>query len=267
MKALFSHIENPFAIYPSNHYLEFTALANYFAKKQGFETIFFGDEKSLKNFKNIEFNYTERLSTDRLRKFPECFWAAGKLLAIDSMNEPCIHIDNDLFLTKPIPENFLKNDIVCFHDEKFAMNNAALQLEKLQELFHIKPKEAEGFPSISYNCGIMGGQDLQTIKKSINIIFDFITYYALHIDSINLKYINNPNVKTFFYPPVLIEQIWFYQVIKSFGKEITPLIHINNWDENFKKVTMETGYLHLMGQKKFFKEHVKKTLLNKNIKY
>ena len=263
MKALFSHINNPFSEHPTNEYLELTALANYFAQKQGFETIFFGDENALKNFKKIEFDETYRLPTKILEDFPKCFWAAGKLLALSLMSEPCIHIDNDLFLTKPVPENFLKNDIYCFHDEHFAIEG----LSKMQNLFKIRPKETLGHEIMSYNCGIMGGQDIKTITKSIDIIFDYISDNANYIDLVNLSYNEIPEYDYFFYTPVLIEQIWLFQVYKHFGKKITPLLYIENWAKSFETVTRTSGYVHLMQQKKFFKQYIKDILNKKNIKH
>jgi len=263
MKALFSHIHNPFSEYPTDDYVESAALANYFAKKQGFETIFFGDEGALKNFKEIEFNDTFKLPTDILKDLPKCFWSAGKLLSLSLMNEPCIHIDNDLFLTKPIPENFLKNDIYCFHDEHFAMKG----LSKMQNLFKIKPKETLGQELMSYNCGVMGGQDISTIRKSIDIIFDFISNNANYIDLVNLNCQEVNEYKYFFYTPVLIEQMCLFQVYKYFGKTITPLVYIENWGKSFETVTKQSGYIHLMKQKKFLKDHIKNIVNNKNIKY
>lgn len=263
MRALFSHIENPFSEYPTDDYVQMTALANYFAKKQGFETVFWGDAKALKNFKKINFDETYELPTRVLKNFPKCFWAAGKLLALSLMNEPCIHIDNDLFLTKPIPTTFLKNDIYCFHDEHFAMEG----LSKMQELFKIRPKETLGQELISYNCGVMGGQDIKTIKNSINIIFDYISDNSGYIDLVNLTYNHIDAYDYFFYTPVLIEQMWLFQIYKNLGKTITPLIYIENWAESFEMVTRKSGYIHLMQQKKFFVKYIQDVLARKNIQY
>lgn len=267
MKVIFSHIGNPFANYVGSDYPMFTALSNYYIKQLGFETIFFGDETSLKDFKNIEFDYTEKLQITKLKYFPNCFWSGGKLLAIESMNEPCMHIDNDLFLTKSIPEDFLMNDIICFHDELFAMNNKWVQLSKLVDFFPIQPKQAEGIPSISYNCGIIGGQDLETIKKGIGIVFDFISNNASYIDHIYFKHKNNKDYKHFFHPSVLIEQIWLFQIFKFFGKQITPLVKITDWDSSFRDMALNTGYIHLMHKKDEFRKSIEKFLFMNNIKY
>jgi hypothetical protein len=263
MKALFSHVENPFSEHPTDDYVEMTALANYFAKKQGFETIFWGDAKALKNFKKIKFSETYELPVRILKDFPKCFWAAGKLLTLSLMNEPCIHIDNDLFLTKPVSEDFLNNDIYCFHDEHFAMKG----LSKMQDLFKIRPKETLGQEIISYNCGVMGGQDIETVKKSINIIFDFISDNANYIDLVNLTYDHIDEYNYFFYTPVLIEQMWLFQIHKNFGKQITPLLHIENWNTSFEYETRRSGFIHLMQQKKFFKQYIREILMKKNIQY
>jgi len=263
MKALFSHTENLFSDYRTDDYVQITALANYFAQKQGFETIFCGDEKALKIFKKINFNDTYQLPVKTLKDFPKCFWSASKLLSLQSINEPCIHIDNDLFLTKPVSKTFLQNDIYCFHDEHFATESSL----KMQDLFKIRPKETLGHEIISYNCGIMGGQDIETIKKGINIIFDFISDNANFIDSVNLTYSNNEKYKNFFYTPVLIEQIWLFQIYKNFEKKITPLIFPKNWGDSFTEEVHKTGYIHLMKQKLFFKNYCERILIKNNIKY
>lgn len=264
MRALFSHVNNPFSEHPiNNEYIEMTALANYFAREQGFETVFWGDEKSLLVFNKINFNHTAKLPTKILENFPKCFWSASKLLSLSLTNEPCIHIDNDLFLTKPIPENFLRNDICCFHDEHFAMKDLA----KMQDLFKIRPKETLSYEMMSYNCGIIGGEDIKTIKKSIDILFNFISNKADYIDKINLTYNKKREYKDFFYTSVLIEQIWLFQIYKYFGKEITQLIHPTSWGKSFETITKESGYLHLMKQKDSLRGYIKKVLNEKNIKY
>jgi hypothetical protein len=64
-----------------------------------------------------------------------------------------------------------------------------------------------------------------------------------------------------------MEQIWLFQILKFFKKKITTLISIRDWNEDFKNKSIETGYIHLMGQKKYFLPHIEKTLIKKNIKY
>lgn len=260
MKAIFSHINNPFAEFKSIEYIKITALSNFFARKQGFETIFYGNDESIKNFKNINFDYIQEFQDKSYNNLPKCFWSASKLIALSLMNEPCIHIDNDLFLTKPISEDFLKNDIVCFHDELFVNK----WVNSLQNLFKIHPEQCLGSQPISYNCGIIGGKDISTIHNSIAILMNFIEINAKNIDDLYLKYKNYPMHIS---PSVLIEQVWLFQIFKYFKKDITSLVKINNWKESFQKMTKENGYIHLM-KEKLNHDHVINDFLNKHkIKY
>lgn len=264
MKVVFSHTYNSYATYNTKEYLEFTALSNYFAQKQGFETIFFGDDNSIKDFKKIKFNFTEKFSPEIFNKsFPKCFWASGKLIASRMMSEPFIHVDNDLFITKPLPNKFLNSDLLCLHDEIFAN----VYFEQLQALFIIKPEMSNSFPTISYNCGIFGGQDFKTIHKSIDILFEFITNNSQYIDLIHNKYIRREEYKKILHTPVLIEQIWLFQIFKYFKKNITTLFHIENFGESLENKMRKSGCLHLMTHKIYFREKIKQFLIDKKIEY
>lgn len=255
VKAIFSQLNHNEYKNQEFDYKIYAALANFFAKKQGFETVFFGDEKSLKDFQNIEFNNTYRISSELSENFPKTFWSVGKLIALSLMNEPCIHIDNDLFLTRPIAYNFLQNDIYCFHDEAFVKSH-----EKNEKFLTKRPHQTLNYPVISYNCGIIGGQDINTIKNSINIIFDFISNSSHDLNSPKLS---SNNVS------VIIEQIWLFQIIKSFNKEIKTLIELKNWGNDVKLMRKKTGYIHLMDKKEDnnLKIEIERTLIKNNIKY
>ena len=261
MKSLFSHSYSVYSNYPTDQYVEMTAIANYFAKKQGFETIFYGDETSIKDFKKINFDHIELLPSFYSKNLPKCFWSSSKLFSLLTMNEPCIHIDNDFFLVKPIPENFLKNDIFCFHDESFVER----WITRVQKLYQIRPSQTLNFPIISYNCGIMGGQDIKTIKYGIQILIDYIVNNASIIDDVYFKYKSNPN----FFPAVLMEQVWLFQIFKFLGKDIKTLINPENWEQSFEEALFESGYIHLMKNKhvETVKTSIKEMLLIKKIKY
>lgn len=254
MKAIFSHLSN-YEWGQKYNYKILAAYANFWAQKNGFETIFFGDETSLKDFKNIKYDHTYKMPHNLRKNFPRQFWSVGKLISLSLMNEPCIHIDNDLFLTKPIPDVFLKNDIYCFHNELF------VDFEKIENSFEIRPSQTLGFPVISYNCGVIGGQDIITIQNSINILFDFIFNNLDYLEKFNLTN-KDQNLS------VVMEQIWLYQIIKSFNKQINELIQPKNWQKSFESQTVKTGYVHLMTDNKLkFIDLIEKALIKKNISY
>jgi hypothetical protein len=165
-----------------------------------------------------------------------------------------------LFLTKPISRDFLKNDIFCFHDEAFNIKMST----NLQNLFSIQPQETENYPSISYNCGIIGGQDIKIIQQSINILMNYIKENAEIIDNFYIKYKNSPN---FMEPSVLIEQIWLFQIFKFFNINISQLINIKNWKTDFDEKISQSGYIHLMRNKETFVKNIHVYLKRFNIEY
>ena len=117
MKIIFSYIHYPFSI--SKSWRQLSALSNYHAKQLGFETIFFGDESSLKEFKNVEYNHFEIISNKEINQFPGCLWSMGKLISLKKVKEPCIHLDLDIFLKDCFDKEKLNKDIICLNDEIF----------------------------------------------------------------------------------------------------------------------------------------------------
>lgn len=260
MKIIFSNVKYP--EYVSKSWAQLAALSNYFFKKHGFETVFFGDEESLKEFKNIEYTHFEKIEKNEINQFPQCLWSMGKLVALNKISEPCLHVDMDIFLQQPfLNQNLLKSDIICLHDEIFASNN----MIKLQQLFQYrKPKEAYG-DTISYNCGLIGGNDFITLQKAINIVFNYVTDNYEFIEKINNKYKNNPDIQDYFYPPVLAEQIWLFQILKNFfNKEIQTIIPAPLDWKMARDSLLSHGIVHLMSQKK---EDIVIHAVNKKVDY
>lgn len=237
MKVIFSYLDK--TNYTWAQSIELATVSNFLIQKQGFETIFWGNENALKKFGKI--NYTEKilLNTKELTNFPKCFWSVSKLLALSMMEEPCIHIDMDLLVTKPIPVDFLKNDIVCFHNENFRINS----YKKLKNYFNINPKECESIPFNAYNCSLIGGHDISSIKHGIRIIFDFISNHKYYIDNI---YFNH----TYLPAAILIEQIWLFQIFKYLNKEINCLVEVKNFNADYFRMWKDTGYIHLISNRK-----------------
>lgn len=150
MKVIFSNVKNKEA--PTPQWVEMAALSNFYIKRSGFETVFYGDELSLKEFRKIEYDHFEKIRDEELMRFPQCMWSLGKLAAALRVKEPFIHIDSDLLFKGGLRKDLLTHDIVCLHDESFVCT----QMQKLQDLFGIKPVICEPFPTISYNCGLVG---------------------------------------------------------------------------------------------------------------
>lgn len=90
-------------------------------KEKNGRMLLFADEfsKNLLEEYNLSCFYDEinDLKVDDCIK-PQVFWAAGKLYALKSMNEPCALIDIDLVCWEDISINFNKYDICAMHTEE-----------------------------------------------------------------------------------------------------------------------------------------------------
>jgi hypothetical protein len=256
VKLIFSHITSLQPSYTNEIFVKMSALSNYYAQKHGFETIFFGDSQALKNFGKIKYNHFFELSNNYLNNFPKCLWAISKWFALSSMNEPCLHIDHDLFLVNSLNDNFLKNDIFCFHDELFVLKF----YKRINSRFKIKPKEISDVEVYPYNCGLFGGQDINTIKNSINFILNFISNNINYVIEIDKKYKYPISMMC------LVEQVWLFQVLKNNNKIISTLLKVKDWGD-FKKQSFEKRYIHFMFDKTSSFQEVERALFEKNIKY
>ena len=56
---------------------------------------------------------------DRLEAYDPGWWAAGKLCAYREQTEPFVHIDNDVFLWKPLPEVVTSAPVFAQNPEPF----------------------------------------------------------------------------------------------------------------------------------------------------
>jgi len=72
---------------------------------------------------------------------PEIFWAAGKLMALEVQKAPCVMLDTDLIIMRPLYELLAQNVITALHPER---------LEADVYLTPALLKQADGFAFPSY---------------------------------------------------------------------------------------------------------------------
>jgi len=60
---------------------------------------------------------TEVLENNSYPINPGVFWAAGKLLAMEAQNCPCVMLDTDLIIMRPINEVLKNSDVTALHKE------------------------------------------------------------------------------------------------------------------------------------------------------
>lgn len=265
MKVIYSHVINRNRGNDIKQHVELYALSNFLVKKHypKFQTIFYGDEESLKLFDNIQFDNLEIISNDTLKNIPKELWTLGKLCSMLQVNEPFLHIDGDMLLFKPLQNNFLNKDIICFHDEAF-FDHAIVNM---QNVLGIQPNQCQGISSVSYNCGIFGGRDFKNIHYAINTVLNFVIENKNHIVS-TIKEHKLKKFNYYFDLSILVEQVWLFQILKFLGKEIYSVVEIDNWYESYDKMLKDTGYIHLLSDKKdIYHEKIKEITDKLNIKY
>lgn len=237
MKFIFSHIHRATLTYKTSASL--AALSNYHLQNQGYETILFADEYSLKELSKVNFTHREPLRPHETNHFPQWLWSLGKLVALKKIKEPCIHIDLDLLYKKINPLDIEKG-ILCLHKEQYQKKAHLL----MQEVFRIRPKETEGIDIMSYNCGLIGAKDYETLHDAIDILFNFIE--DNHSDIITItEYYKKAMLST-----LLVEQVWLLQIVKYLGKNVSTICEFPEWNTQGIETLAKYGIVHYQGPDK-----------------
>lgn len=149
-------------------------------KNLGYNIHFFGDDLSLKEFKEIPWDYKDN-NLEKINKNYYRTWSIGKLHAI---NEACnnyenfFHIDGDIFIFDYLPDNLSQN-VICFDKEPIYNFN------RLYQNCNFIPDELKILPKQAYNMSFFGGPSC-LLKKYITDCLNFV----LHID--NQNFFQNP---------------------------------------------------------------------------
>jgi hypothetical protein len=247
-------------------YPELAALSNYYAQKHGYKTHFFGDHKSIDLVKNIKYDFVTELPKDKLEEIPQCLWSLCKFVSIQMVDEPFLHLDFDLILKQNINKKILNSEIIAFHSEKYVLHKTI----NLQKAFPIHPLNRLDLEPMSYNCAVFGGNNYKYIKEKIKILLDFVVQnknYFIDLNCLFNFYISK-HKDHFYFPPVLIEQIWLFQLFKLDSKKIVKILgNPKSW-QDMQKFCIKRNILHLMGRHKIFhKNEIIRYVNQLNIKY
>lgn len=230
-------------------------LSAYYLKKNYGNANLITDKYGAQFLKDIKFDNIEILLED-LPKETGAIWGLGKIKAyslIAEKKEPFLHLDHDVFLTKKLSENILKQGIIAQHLEReindlYALDQFHNELPSLGLMSKHRIKNAA-------NMGIFGGNDFDFIKRysdeSINIALDLG----------NLKYIRETIFKYSWQPSVLYEQYYMTLMADYENRQIT---YLYDSELQFETKSQENGYVHIWGakngDKKIIAKKVYKTL-------
>lgn len=245
MKFVFSYIDLGGGKKPN---ISLVKVSNFLIQNQGFETIFFGDKSSLNFLETVSFSQRFEIKEEETKNIPKCIWSFSKFIAMSKMTEPFVHVDFDVFLFK-IEKNLLNKNLLCMYSEQTPYLKSLIEF--LQKSIKIYPKEITIFEQISYNCGIVGGVNFHFLKEISLYLLKYLSDNKSFIDKMYSDLLNENDTEIRFIP-VLIEQVWMFQLFKFYKEEFFTYIPSDLGDQNFQIECVEKGFLHFQSA-----EHLK----------
>lgn len=238
MKAYLSYSCKGYQKAPSEFIVNLHKLCFFHLKKHFNDINFITDSFSKNFFKDIPWTSVSTILDDIPDNYLD-LWNLSKIYAlkyIAEKNEPFIHLDGDVILWKPLPEDIINAEVFAQCPED--TNKHKYELDKFQKFCPNKSifKKLK-FNPIAYNMGIFGGSNL-----------DFINGYAKEI----LKIVMHKDNQFFWREydgysyhwckPVLVEQYFLYLYSQFRDQKITCLFP--EWPSEEEAQNM--GYSHLM---------------------
>ena len=89
------------------HFLSLLCLSAIYAKKNFSKVNMFCCQSSKEAFEQLGLFDNVIVALDEIEQLEPRHWAVAKLVTFSKQTEPFIHIDNDAYLSKPLPPEFL----------------------------------------------------------------------------------------------------------------------------------------------------------------
>ncbi len=204
-------------------------------------------------------------SLNELQDYDPKWWALGKIYTYALQKEPFIHIDNDVFMWKPLPVN---SSTVLFaqNPEYFDVGASFYMPEQIESLMNNHggwlPEEwiwyrSSGLPQRAESCGVFGGNETEFINYYAKLAIEIITHSA----NSKVWEVLGDNIER----NILVEQYLLSACIeysKSDQNTRYPSIDIdylfNSLDDAFDPGTAaDAGYTHLIADTKKNKDLAK----------
>lgn len=210
------------------------ALSTHLVKKHGYRCELVTDSHGKNIVEKLGLGF-EKIDTtlDEFLSVSPTYWAAGKIISYSMQSEPFCHIDDDVFLFKPLPEEFLNSSLFVQSPER--SKDRRQDYKSCRDAHDDSDCEKVMLPFENwdcYNAGLIGGSDLEFIHDYANKSLDWMREMTA----------KNKVVRS---GMVLAEQTLFAKMAKEQNKEITCLLDNHDNDE----LTAELGYTHLVNAK------------------
>lgn len=191
MRAVWSFWSKPFhAFYGSNwckplHHLLAWGLSVQTARRHYPETVLITDrpgKRLLVDQLGLPFVHVST-ELERLANVDPGLWNMGKLVAYSLQDQPFVHIDSDVFLWKPIPQQVAESPVFTQCPEYFPNNDSNYRPHEIEYAFAQHslrlPVEWEWTRSdrsyfVAENCGILGGSHIEFIRYYSRTAMDLV---------------------------------------------------------------------------------------------
>ncbi len=121
--------------------------------------------------------YTDVIvSLDCLNHYNPNLWALAKIKAYQSIKEPFIHVDGDVFIWTKIDESLRDHELIV-QNEETTTDYYGKMWRDIRHAISYMPEEMKRYDlhidNKAYNMGIFGGTDIDFIQRYTYKAFDF----------------------------------------------------------------------------------------------
>lgn len=173
--------------------------------------------------------------------FQDDLWMKSKIYAMSKQQEPFVHLDTDVFITKSI--DFAFEHCMLERKERSYQRHYKLQVDFFSGLDHLPPTWHSSL-GYSYNCGVFGFANMQLKNQFID------SYYRLENVYKANKTAFEPLKRIGYEPCIVIEQYNLACLLAA--KNIEPTLLLPGDSQREQAVlAKEIGYNHLFGITKY----------------
>lgn len=209
-------------------------LSTYYANLHGYKVELYTDTNGANILKGLGLEFDKvHIVFDDFISIDPTYWAAGKILTYSLQEEPFCHLDDDVFLFKPLPEEFLASPLFAQCPER-----SEDRVKDYRYCRSVHNDEDADRVMLSfddwdcYNAGLLGGSDLEFIHEYANTSLNWMQ------DMTAKNTVHRPGM-------VMAEQTLFAKLAREKGKTVTCLLDRHTNDE----LCAELGYTHLVNKK------------------
>ena len=176
-------------------------------------------------------------------------WALAKIYTYSLQEKPFLHVDGDIYISKPFCIDVMQGGLIAQNKEKGTQYYGRMLSRIMGHRSLVLPKSVsdciEHDKLLSYNMGVFGGSDLEFIQKYCHEAFTFMNLNRMNdTSSCNCNIVCN----------LLFEQILFGSMVEIFGKDVS-CIYTRDFNDNgyssrdFCDLSHfeEKGYFHILG--------------------